>query len=205
MKRAFSAYGVPHLTYKVAHARFSRLLCVLWCMALGSMAVSCGSPPSSVETAREVAQAPLPEYKVVFFIHGDGGYLFHDGEGEKYRADEEALAGARRVAQRNTKAEVSSFTRNAGGMSCSFSLDTMANSITIVTDNFSLKNRTGAIKDNYASTLKLRSTIDFVGRSEIKRRDYSCISAMKSRNLTARVMMPRTETGHLLFAISAKV
>ena len=106
MKRAFSAFAVPRLTYQFVHAQCSRLLYVLCCAALGSIAVSCGSPPSSVETAREVAQAPLPEYKVVFFIHGDGGYLFHDGEGEKYRADEEALAGARRVAQRNTKAEV---------------------------------------------------------------------------------------------------
>ena len=106
MKRAFSEFDALLVTYQFAHAWSSRLLYALWCTALGSIAVSCGSPPSSVETAREVAQAPLPEYKVMFFIHGDGGYLFHDGEGKKYRADEEALAGAKRVAQRNTKAEV---------------------------------------------------------------------------------------------------
>lgn len=43
---------------------------------------------------------------MVFIIHGDGGYLFHDPDGNRFRADEEALSGALMVAQRNTQAEV---------------------------------------------------------------------------------------------------
>jgi hypothetical protein len=42
----------------------------------------------------------------VCIIHGDGGYLFHDSGGNAYRADEEALAGAKKVAERNSQAEV---------------------------------------------------------------------------------------------------
>jgi hypothetical protein len=43
---------------------------------------------------------------VVFVIHGDGGYLYHDPDGTKHRADEEALAGAIKVAEQNAQAEV---------------------------------------------------------------------------------------------------
>jgi len=45
-------------------------------------------------------------YVVVFIIHGDAGYQFHDTEGNAYRADEEALAAAQRVAEQNSEAEV---------------------------------------------------------------------------------------------------
>lgn len=52
-------------------------------------------------------ESALPlEYTVVFMIHGDGGYGFHDPEGREYKADEEALAGAQLVAERNPQAEV---------------------------------------------------------------------------------------------------
>jgi hypothetical protein len=58
-------------------------------------------------------EAQLPEevvfaaaYSIVFVIHGDGDYLYHDTAGNEYKADEEALAGAKRVAQQNTNAEV---------------------------------------------------------------------------------------------------
>jgi len=46
------------------------------------------------------------QYSIVFLIHGDGDYLYHDTGGKKYEADEEALAGAIRVAQQNPNAEV---------------------------------------------------------------------------------------------------
>jgi len=51
------------------------------------------------------ASAPL-KYIVVFVIHGDGSYLFHDSDGNDYRADKEALAGAHNVARQNSQAEV---------------------------------------------------------------------------------------------------
>jgi hypothetical protein len=43
---------------------------------------------------------------MVFIIHGDGDYLYHDPRGHAHRADEEALAGAIKVAEQNPQAEV---------------------------------------------------------------------------------------------------
>ena len=45
-------------------------------------------------------------YSIVCVIHGDGDYLYHDTNGNEFKADEEALAGAKRVAQQNPNAEV---------------------------------------------------------------------------------------------------
>lgn len=45
-------------------------------------------------------------YSIVCVIHGDGDYLYHDTTGNEYRADEEALAGAIRVAEQNPNGEV---------------------------------------------------------------------------------------------------
>jgi len=45
-------------------------------------------------------------YSIVCVIHGDGDYLYHDTSGNEYKADEEALAGAKRVALQNPDAEV---------------------------------------------------------------------------------------------------
>ena len=76
-------------------------------MALGLFLLSCGSPPSpSRETAPGAESALPPAYIIVCVIHGDGGYLFHDTTGNEHRADEEALAGAKLVAERNPRAEV---------------------------------------------------------------------------------------------------
>ncbi|HEX2897949.1 MAG TPA: clostripain-related cysteine peptidase [candidate division Zixibacteria bacterium] len=76
-------------------------------MALGAVLFSCSSPPPAPsETAPEEVNTLPPRYIIVFIIHGDGGYLYHDTEGNKYRADEEALLGAKMVAERNPQAEV---------------------------------------------------------------------------------------------------
>jgi len=45
-------------------------------------------------------------YSILFIIHGDGDYLYHDTAGKEYIADEEALASAKRVAEKNPLAEV---------------------------------------------------------------------------------------------------
>lgn len=59
---------------------------------------------------REIPGAELGamrvSYSIVCVIHGDGDYLYHDTTGNEYRADEEALAGALRVAEENPNAEV---------------------------------------------------------------------------------------------------
>lgn len=46
------------------------------------------------------------KYSIIFLIHGDNNYLYHDSSGNSYRANEEALAAARRVAEENSQAEV---------------------------------------------------------------------------------------------------
>jgi hypothetical protein len=43
---------------------------------------------------------------MVFIIHGDGNYLFHDPRGQARRADQETLLSAIRVAEQNPQAEV---------------------------------------------------------------------------------------------------
>lgn len=47
-----------------------------------------------------------PRYSIVFIIHGDGGYLYHDTSGTAHRADEVTLAKAKTVAETNAQAEV---------------------------------------------------------------------------------------------------
>ena len=66
---------------------------------------------SSIRPARHAIppgeeSALPPRYSIVCIIHGDSGYLYHDTRGNAYRADEETLARAKRVAERNTQAEV---------------------------------------------------------------------------------------------------
>jgi hypothetical protein len=50
--------------------------------------------------------SPYPLYSLVFIIHGDGNYLYHDTVGNEYQANVEVLAGARTVAERNPRTEV---------------------------------------------------------------------------------------------------
>ncbi len=45
-------------------------------------------------------------YSLVFIIHGDGSYIYHDIRGNTYRADEQALEQAHRVADSLRDAEV---------------------------------------------------------------------------------------------------
>jgi hypothetical protein len=79
----------------VRYAAFSFLLC------------SCSAgPPGQRETRPAERSAPPAPYSIVFVIHGDGEYLYHDTDGNEYQADEEALAGAKRIALRNPRAEV---------------------------------------------------------------------------------------------------
>jgi hypothetical protein len=77
------------------------------CAALSVLLSSCSA---ELPVQREAQQAkegvPAAPYSIVCVIHGDGEYLYHDNSGNEYRADEEALAGAKRVAQQNPQAEV---------------------------------------------------------------------------------------------------
>lgn len=46
------------------------------------------------------------KFSIVFIIHGDGDYLYHDTAGKEYTANEEVLASAKKVAEKNPLAEV---------------------------------------------------------------------------------------------------
>ncbi len=59
----------------------------------------------TVYPALELPTGPL-RYALVFVIHGDGSYLFHDEDGKPHQADEVALERARASAQANPEAEV---------------------------------------------------------------------------------------------------
>jgi hypothetical protein len=69
--------------------------------------LSCGTDQLLQNKTQRANESELDtQYSIVFFIHGDGDYLYHDTSGKEYEADEEVLSEAIRVAQQNPKAEV---------------------------------------------------------------------------------------------------
>lgn len=58
------------------------------------------------ETPLLDSSAQAVNYSIVCFIHGDGDYVYHDTNGKEYKADEQALAAAKKVALQNPYAEV---------------------------------------------------------------------------------------------------
>ncbi|RPH68908.1 hypothetical protein EHM76_07465, partial [bacterium] len=61
----------------------------------------------ATDAGRTVApEAGGVRYSLVYVIHGDGGYVYHDSAGVPRRADEEALSGALLVGERSADAEV---------------------------------------------------------------------------------------------------
>ncbi len=68
---------------------------------------SCSSmPPVHREMTLKMESTRPIRYSIVFIIHGNGDYLYHDTHGREHRADEEVLVGATRVAMQNPQAEV---------------------------------------------------------------------------------------------------
>lgn len=53
-------------------------------------------------------------FSIVGIVHGDGNYLYHDTSGNDHLADEDALAGMKRIAERNPYAEVFLFHQKRG-------------------------------------------------------------------------------------------
>lgn len=66
---------------------------------------ACRSQPTHLSLP-ESAAAPAPRFSLVFVIHGDGSYLYHDSTGVSHEADQEALGQAVAVAESNPQAEV---------------------------------------------------------------------------------------------------
>jgi hypothetical protein len=83
------------------------LLMNVCCAVLTMLMSSCSA---SLPVQREAQQAAkgmsAVPYSIVCIIHGDGDYLYHDTIGNEYVADEEVLAGVKRIAERNPGAEV---------------------------------------------------------------------------------------------------
>ncbi|MBN2267152.1 MAG: hypothetical protein JW725_02305, partial [Candidatus Babeliaceae bacterium] len=110
MKRTFSAFTIQ----SVRSQSFTSAMCThsiffggISCVVLKLFLFSCSSVPLiQRENALEKESALPPHYSMVFIIHGDGDYLYHDVLGHAHKADEEALFGAIRVAEQNPNAEV---------------------------------------------------------------------------------------------------
>jgi hypothetical protein len=94
-------------TRKVRIARQPMFYLGIGCVLLALVLSSCSSNlQSQRENLRVPSGSPAPPYSIIFMIHGDGDYIYHDTSGIERTADEEALAGAKRVAERNPRAEV---------------------------------------------------------------------------------------------------
>ena len=74
------------------------------CVVLAALLASCSTMPPGPDEAR-LAEGP-PRYSLVFLIHGDADYAYHDDLGKTHLADRETLAQAKTVAERNPDAEV---------------------------------------------------------------------------------------------------
>lgn len=77
------------------------------CVALTVLLSSCSANLPLQREAQQAEEVVLAApYSVVCVIHGDGDYLYHDTSGNEYKADEEALEGAKRIALQNPHADV---------------------------------------------------------------------------------------------------
>ena len=76
-------------------------------MTLAVVLSACGAvgPMQSADTD-SADRGSVTNYSIICVIHGDGDYLYHDTSGTEYRADEEALAEAKRIGEHNPFAEV---------------------------------------------------------------------------------------------------
>jgi hypothetical protein len=91
----------------VRSALCQRIFLFVGCALLVISIISCSAGISVQQEFQKVSNDTIAvHYSILFIIHGDGDYLYHDTSGNEYIADEEALADAKRVAQENPLAEV---------------------------------------------------------------------------------------------------
>ncbi len=96
----------PH-SRSIGGAQYPPLFMCACCAALVVLLSSCSADLAVQRDVQQAGQAlPGTPYSIVCIIHGDGDYLYHDTDGNEYKANEEALAAAKRVALRNPEAEV---------------------------------------------------------------------------------------------------
>ena len=73
-------------------------------VTLAMLFTACSTTPPAPH--QNPLDASPPRYSLVFIIHGDGDYLYHDALGNARRADEDVLAKAQTVAEQNPNANV---------------------------------------------------------------------------------------------------
>lgn len=94
-------------SYLFKSAAYSMFFFIVSYAALLLLFSSCSANLSvQYETPLLDSSAQAVNYSIVCFIHGDGDYVYHDTNGKEYKADEQALAAAKKVAQQNPFAEV---------------------------------------------------------------------------------------------------
>ncbi len=86
------------------HQNCIRLLFFFCSSCLLLLACSSTSPTLHMAPCRET-DSIAPEFSLIFIIHGDGDYLWHDESGLARRADQDALIKAIKVAYGNPRAE----------------------------------------------------------------------------------------------------
>jgi hypothetical protein len=84
-------------------AAYSDFLIKCICAALLLIIFSCSS---DLTIRNETLLSKESEYSLIFIIHGDGNYLYHDTNGNEYYADQVTLEKAKRIAEKNLNAEV---------------------------------------------------------------------------------------------------
>lgn len=81
-----------------------------FCAVLAFLLPACGSMTLSFDDApTATTPEPAPRYSIIFIIHGDGDYVYHDARGQPHRADKRTLRAAMLVARQRTDAEVCIF------------------------------------------------------------------------------------------------
>jgi hypothetical protein len=83
-----------------------RAVGILLVVSLSGILLSCTSRLESDDERAAAPEAKAVRYSLVYVIHGDGEYTYHDSAGIPHRADEEALSGALLVGERSADAEV---------------------------------------------------------------------------------------------------
>ncbi len=107
MDRTFSAFWMQSPRDRTWTSATHRFKMGGNCVVLVVFLFSCSSLPHAYRETPIVDERASPlRYSIVCIIHGDGDYLYHDSLGNAHRADEEALARATTVAERNPQAEV---------------------------------------------------------------------------------------------------
>lgn len=95
-----------HSAFNLRSMRFYILFVSIGYAALTLFLSSCSAGLPVQEESRKTEHVLATKYSIICVIHGDGDYILHDTSGNEYNADDEALAGAKRVAQQNPYAEV---------------------------------------------------------------------------------------------------